>query len=94
MEAIGERGAKSPVGTNVSGPGAAALLRGRRLRSIPAAPLSDAPVKDVSDGGAGAGPATPHSATNGPVSAAIASGELASSALAMPDLKASLAFEG
>ena len=92
MEAIGERGAKSPVGTNVSGPGAAALLRGRRLRSIPAAPLSDAPVKDVSDGGAGAGPATPHLATNGPASAAFASGELASSALAMPDLKASLAL--
>ncbi|GAB15200.1 hypothetical protein ARGLB_083_00890 [Arthrobacter globiformis NBRC 12137] len=95
MEAIGEHGAHSSAGTDVSGLGSAALLPGRRLRSVPAAPLSDAPAKDVSDGGAaagfaaGSGPATPHLGTDGPESAALLTAELA---LATTDLNAALAL--
>ncbi|MET3936272.1 DUF222 domain-containing protein [Arthrobacter sp. OAP107] len=98
MEAIGEDRADSSAGTNVSGLGAAVLLRGRRLRSVPAALLADASVKDVSDGGAaagfaaGAGPATQRLATNGPEPVAAATTELASPAPATTDLKASLAL--
>ncbi|GAB12818.1 hypothetical protein ARGLB_027_01480 [Arthrobacter globiformis NBRC 12137] len=83
------------AGTDVSGLGSAALLPGRRLRSVPAAPLSDAPAKDVSDGGAaagfaaGSGPATPQLGTDGPESAALLTAELA---LATTDLNAALAL--
>jgi len=86
------------AGTDVSGLGAAALLLGRRLRSVPAAPLSGASVKDVSDGGAaagfaaGSGPATQWLVTNGPEPVAAATTELVSPALATTDLKASLAL--
>ncbi|RAM37944.1 HNH endonuclease signature motif containing protein [Arthrobacter globiformis] len=62
MEAIGEERAETAAGTNVSGFRAAALMRGRGLRSIPSAGsvsgapiLSDAPKRDTSGGGAAAG---------------------------------------
>ncbi|WP_395401872.1 DUF222 domain-containing protein [Arthrobacter sp. UC242_113] len=62
MEAIGEQGADTAAGTDVSGFSAAALMRGRGLHSIPSAGslsgspiLSDAPASGTSDGGAAAG---------------------------------------
>jgi hypothetical protein len=57
MEAIGEHRADSSAGTD-AGFSAAALLRGRGLRSVPTAPLPDSPIspiKGTSDGGAAAG---------------------------------------
>ncbi|MGN7250955.1 HNH endonuclease signature motif containing protein, partial [Arthrobacter sp. SAFR-023] len=99
MEAIGEDRADTAAGTGVSGFSAAALIRGPGLRSVLAigsvssAPiLSDAPIKDTSDGVAAAGFAAPGSATPGPVSADLAATELASRAPATPDLKAALAL--
>ncbi|RAM38431.1 HNH endonuclease signature motif containing protein [Arthrobacter globiformis] len=99
MEATGEDRADTAVGTDVSGLRAAALLRGRGLRSVPSAgSRSDTPIKDMSDGGAAAGssgdsgsvpppPGTPRSA-----SAAVAPQEPASPPLATSDLNAALAL--
>ncbi|MFE5839980.1 hypothetical protein ACFQ50_24355, partial [Arthrobacter sp. NPDC056493] len=98
MEAIGEHGANSSAGTDVSGLSAAALLRGRGLRSVPGA---GTPAKDTSDGGAAAGfrsdaPASdggaPAGFAAGSGSAVQASAEPASPARATPDLQASLAL--
>ncbi|HKS00478.1 MAG TPA: HNH endonuclease, partial [Arthrobacter sp.] len=53
MEAVGEQGAEGAAGTGVSGLSAASLLRGRGLRSVPAAAsLAAVPVGGASDGGA------------------------------------------
>ncbi|MFC9333609.1 DUF222 domain-containing protein [Arthrobacter sp. NPDC057009] len=53
MEAIGEHGADIAGGTDVSGLNAAAPLRGRGLRSVPAAASpSSARIEGTSDGGA------------------------------------------
>ncbi|MFE5835709.1 DUF222 domain-containing protein, partial [Arthrobacter sp. NPDC056493] len=52
MEALGGHGANVGAGTDVPGVSAAALLRGRGLRSVPGA---GTPAKDTSDGGAAAG---------------------------------------
>ncbi|MFC9354317.1 HNH endonuclease, partial [Arthrobacter sp. NPDC057013] len=103
MEAFGEDRAEFAAGTDVRSLRAAALLRGRRLRSVPseaaaAGSRSDSPVKDASDGGAAAGMAVGSSSaaapfgTSGPVAAGTAPAEPASPALATPDLKASLAL--
>jgi hypothetical protein len=77
MEAIGEHGADTAAGTDVAGFSAAALLRGRGLRSVPAAGShSGSLIKDTSDGGAAAG----------------FTADVPASRPATPDLKASLAL--
>src|SRR6478752_3278274 len=85
MEAFGEDRADIAAGTDVPGLGAAALLRGRRLRSVPseapaAGSRSDSPVKDASgsdikdasDGGAAAGSRSDARASDGGAAAGIA----------------------
>src|SRR5690349_813210 len=53
MEAIGEHGANDSAGTGVSGLSAAALLRGRGLRTVPATASPTAlPMGGAPDGGA------------------------------------------
>ncbi|MFE4833808.1 DUF222 domain-containing protein [Arthrobacter sp. NPDC056691] len=98
MEAIGEHGANRSAGTDVSGLSAAALLRGRGLRSVPGA---GTPTKDTSDGGAAAGFRSDAPASDGGAAAGIAadsgsagkaSAEPASPARATPGLQASLAL--
>ncbi|MDP9695281.1 UNVERIFIED_ORG: hypothetical protein J2X79_002858 [Arthrobacter globiformis] len=99
MEAIGEDRADTVVGSEVAGVGAAALMRGRGLRSVPVAgSRSGTPSKDMSDGVAAAGfaasspPDTPPSGVPNQASAALKSAELASPTPATADLEASLAF--
>ncbi|WP_395401050.1 DUF222 domain-containing protein [Arthrobacter sp. UC242_113] len=99
MEAFGEDRADITGGTDVSGLGAAALMRGRRLRSVPseapaAGSSSGSFVKDASDGGAApdSGSPIPGPRTDGPESVATATTELASPPLATSNLKAALAL--
>jgi hypothetical protein len=99
MAAFGEDRADIAAGPDVSGLSAAALLGGRGLRSVPSAGsrsdapiLSDAPIKDASDGGAAAGPATIGSTTPGPVPVGLAPAEPAAPALTTSDLEAALAL--
>ncbi|MFE4833204.1 DUF222 domain-containing protein [Arthrobacter sp. NPDC056691] len=98
MEALGEHGANVGAGTDVPGVSAAALLRGRGLRSVPGA---GTPAKDTSDGGAAAGFRSDAPASDGGAAAGFAadsgsagqaSAEPASPARATPGLVASLAL--